>query len=337
MELSNLIEKVMERRHLTKEECNAAVEEMVLCKSPLQSAAFLAALQTKGITVEELSAFADELRKRAIPVNVKDAIDVCGTGGDHSGTFNISTAAAIILAGAGIKVAKHGNKAVSSSCGSADVLSILGIPINFHAEQAEEAIQKTNFGFIFAPNFHKAFKNIMPVRKELQVKTMFNMLGPLLNPAQVKGQVIGVFKPELTELFAEVLKKRGLQRAMVVHGSGLDEITITGETKITELREGKIRTYTVKPEDFGIKRAGLEEIKGKDAEFNANIIRKVLNPKEKDNPYRDIALINAAAGFVVAGKADNLKEGVALAKNTILSGKAWKKLKDLNPTSACSP
>jgi anthranilate phosphoribosyltransferase len=330
MGLSQLIEKIMEGKHLNKEECEEAIEEMILCKSAVQSGAFLAALQTKGITVEELYAFAEVIRQKAKKVAVKDAIDVCGTGGDHSGTFNISTCSALILAAAKVKVAKHGNRAVSSACGSCDVLESLGINTNLDAKEIEEAIEKESFGFIFAPNFHKSFKNIMPVRKELGVKTMFNMLGPLLNPAEVSGQVIGVFKPELTEIFAEILKKRGLKRAMIVHGNGLDELTTTGITKISELRDGKIRNYSVKPEDFGMKRVKLGDIKGKDVEFNARIIKKILDPKEKNSPYRDIVLLNTAAGFVVAGRADNLKEGNRLARETIETGAAHRKICELS-------
>ena len=251
-------------------------------------------------------------------------VDTCGTGGDNSGTFNISTAAAFVLAGADLKVAKHGNKSASSKCGSADVLEALGVNLEATSESAAECIKKIGIGFLYAPLFHNAMKYAIGPRKELGVRTVFNILGPLTNPANAKVQIIGVFDPNLTEALAYVLKNLGLKSALVVHGSGLDEITTTGATKISELSEGKVRTYYIKPEDFGFRQNKLSEIQAKSIQENADSLLDVL--KGGNGAKRNIVLMNAGAAIYIAGKASDINEGIEIAKQSIDSGKALEKL-----------
>lgn len=286
---------------------------------------FLLALKEKGENTPEIFGAAKVLKDRAIVVDLgKDIIDVCGTGGDGLNTLNISTAVAFVLAGAGIKVAKHGNKAVSSISGSADVLTELGIDLKAPAQKQIES----GMAFFFAPAYHPAMKTLAELRKQLNTRTIFNILGPLLNPAGTKRQLIGIYSPRLLRIFAEVLLQLGSEKAWVVHGSeGMDEISITGETQVCELDKGTIDTFTITPEDAGLSRGKLEDIKGGDAKFNAAAIIDLL--KGKAGTYRDIVLLNAAAGLMVADKVSDLKEGVKLAAESIDSGKALQVLEKL--------
>jgi len=311
--------------------------------SDAQIAALLIALRMKGETVEEIVGFAEAIRAAAAPLPIRgtDAIavsgtgrdalaeeslvDTSGTGGDASGTFNISTATALVTAGAGVRVAKHGNRSISSKCGSADVVEALGINIQLAPERAAQCLREVGICFLYAPNLHPAMKQVQGVRRDLRMRTMFNLLGPLTNPAHANGQVVGVYSLDLVEKLAEALSMLGLHRALVVHGlDGLDEITITGTTRVAEAREGSVRTYEVEPEEFGMTRAALREIAGGDATENAAIIRAVLGGEK--SPRRDVVLLNAAAALVAAGKSDRIGEAVPLAAKSIDSGAAAAKL-----------
>src|SRR5256886_3858182 len=276
--------------------------------------ALLLALHMKGETVEEIVGFAEAIRKAAAPLKVHDfaldvsgterdaLVDPCGTGGDASGTFNISTATALTVAGAGVRVAKHGNRSVTSRCGSADVVEALGINITLPPARVAECLEAVGIAFLFAPSMHSAMKYVQPARRELRLRTVFNLLGPLCNPAHASAQVVGVYSASLVEKLAEALQMLGLHRALVVHGSdGLDEITVTGPTRIAEVREGTVRTYEVTPEEFGIKRARIEDLAGGDAAANAAIIREILSGKK--SPRRDVVLLNSAADLGAAGQA----------------------------------
>lgn len=334
MNFQNILTKLSNKEHLdsleSKEVMKAIIENKI---SDAQTGAVLTALQNKGVSADELSAFVEILKTFAVQIkpNVKFLVDSCGTGGDNSNTFNISTVSAFILAACGAAVAKHGNRSVSSKCGSADVLEKLGVNINLSPENTKRCIEETGIGFMFAQKYHPAFKNVGHIRKELGVRTVFNMLGPLLNPANVNAQVIGVFDPALTELFAQTLKKTGIKNAMVVHGDGLDEVTICGETKITQLANGNIKTFNIKPEDFGFERCSRNDIKGGDLEENAKIFLEILNGKK--SPKRDIVLLNAAAGLIVAKKAQTFEEGVKLAAEAIDSRNALRKFEEFRRLS----
>ncbi|WP_218148854.1 anthranilate phosphoribosyltransferase [Thermodesulforhabdus norvegica] len=296
-----------------------------------QIGAFLGALATKGETFEELAGAARTMRRKARRLQVLSPtiVDTCGTGGDGAETFNISTTSAFVVAGCGITVAKHGNRAVSSKCGSADVLEALGVNLNVDPEVVEEAVAEIGIGFLFAPLYHEAMKHVARARKELGVRTIFNMLGPLTNPAGANCQVLGVYAPELTEMFAEALKLLGARRAFVVHGyDGLDEISVCAPTRVTELNDGMVRTYEIYPEHYFGERADPEELKGGDPEFNASVMRRILEGKER-GPRRNVVLINSAAAIVAAGLAGNLEEGIKLAEESIDSGKALEKLERL--------
>ena len=308
-----------------------------------QIAALLIALRMKGETVEEIVGFAEAIRAAAAPLPIRGAealavsgtgrdalaeeslVDTSGTGGDASGTFNISTATALVTAGAGVRVAKHGNRSISSKCGSADVVEALGINIQLSPERAAQCLREVGICFLFAPNLHPAMKQVQGVRRELRMRTMFNLLGPLTNPARASGQVVGVYSLDLVERLAEALSMLGLHRALVVHGlDGLDEITITGTTRLAEAREGSVRSYEVEPEEFGMSRASLQEIAGGDAAENAAIIRAVLGGEK--SPRRDVVLLNAAAALVAAGRADRIADAIPLAAQSIDSGVAAEKL-----------
>src|SRR3989338_748921 len=259
----------------------------------------------------------------------KNLVDTCGTGGGVSGTFNISTVAALVAAGAGIPIAKHGNRSVSSRCGSADVLEALGVKIDIEPKRVEECINTIGIGFIFAPKFHQAMRFAMPGRKEIGIRTVFNILGPLTNPAKASAQVLGVFKPELTKLMAEVLKKLGSKEAIVVHGlDGLDEISISDKTQVSHLKNGQVKNYLIKPKNFGVKKAKRTEIQGGSANENAAIALAILNNEEK-GAKRNIVLMNAAAALCVGGKAKDLKQGFKLAAESIDTGAAQQKLNEL--------
>src|SRR5277367_2199448 len=305
-----------------------------------QISALLVALHMKGETVEEIVGFAEAIRAAATPLPLsmssvdvsgtgRDAlIDTCGTGGDASGTFNISTATAFVVAGAGVRVAKHGNRSVTSKCGSADVMEALGVNIELPAARVAACLDQVGISFLFAPAMHSAMKHVQTTRRELRIRTIFNLLGPLTNPARATCQVVGVYSADLVEKLAEALSMLGLRRAFVVHGSdGLDEITITGPTRVAEVRDGQVHTYEVTPEEFGLKRATLDDISGGDAAYNATLIREVVQGKK--SPRRDIVLLNAAAALVAAGSADHLSEAIPIAAHAIDSGAAEAKLRAL--------
>ena len=320
-----------------------------------QIAALLIALRMKGETVEEIVGFAEAIRAAASPLPIERAnpndglavsgtgrdalaeessadttnlIDTSGTGGDASGTFNISTATALVTAGAGVRVAKHGNRSISSKCGSADVVEALGINIQLSPERAAQCLREVGICFLYAPNLHPAMKQVQNVRRELRLRTMFNLLGPLTNPARASGQVVGVYALELVEKLAEALSMLGLRRALVVHGlDGLDEITITGSTRVAEARDGSVRSYEIEPEEFGMTQATLQDISGGDAAENAEIIRSILRGEK--SPRRDVVLLNSAAALVAAGRADHIAQTIPLAEKSIDTGAAEKKLQAL--------
>jgi anthranilate phosphoribosyltransferase len=330
------------RQSLARDEARAVMTEVLTGKcSDVQIAALLVALHMKGETVEEIVGFAEAIRGAATPLElhgnsvldasgtVRDAlVDTCGTGGDASGTFNISTATAFVAAGTGVHVAKHGNRSVTSKCGSADVMEALGVNINLAPARIAECLEQVGIAFLFAPAMHSAMKYVQPVRRDLRLRTVFNLLGPLTNPAGASCQVVGVYSADLVEKLAEALSMLGLRRALVVHGSdGLDEITITGPTRIGEVRDGSVHTYEVTPEECGLRRATLEDIAGGDASFNATLIRDVLAGKK--SAHRDVVLLNAGAALVAAGRANHLRDAVPLAAAAIDSGAALEKLQGL--------
>jgi anthranilate phosphoribosyltransferase len=290
--------------------------------TPSQMGGLLMALRVRGETVEEITGAVTTMRAKMLGVKAPaDAVDVVGTGGDASGSFNISTCAAFIVAGAGVPVAKHGNRALSSRSGAADVLQALGVKIELNADQVGTCIRDAGIGFMFAPAHHPAMKNVGPTRVELGTRTIFNLLGPLSNPARVKRQMVGTFSKQWVEPMAQVLKNLGSESIWVVHGSdGLDEITTAGLTTVAALENGMIRTFEVGPEDAGLSRAKPEALRGGDAEHNARALLDVL--KGKPSPFRDIAILNAAAALIVAGKAKDLKQGAMLAAKSIEAGEA---------------
>jgi len=299
--------------------------------SPVMTAALVTGLRMKRESIGEISAAAQVMRELAVRIEVTGSanlVDTCGTGGDGRNTFNISTASAFIAAAAGAQVAKHGGRSVSSKAGSADVLEAIGINLDQTPDQIAQSISEVGIGFMFAPNFHHAMKHAAPVRRELGVRTIFNILGPLTNPAGAKNQLLGVFKADLTGVLAQVLLRLGSRHAMVVHGSdGLDEITISGPTRIAELKAGEIREYTVHPEDFGLERATVESLQVN----NTGEARAMLLSVLDNNPgaARDIVLLNAGAAIYVAGKADSLAEGIEAARNMLASGAAKQKMQAL--------
>jgi anthranilate phosphoribosyltransferase len=305
--------------------------------TPAQIAAFLMGLRIKGETVEEITAGATAMRVKAQKFNsVPGAIDTCGTGGDSRGTYNISTATAFVLAAAGVPVAKHGNRSVSSNSGSADVLSVLGVKIDAEPVISERCLRECGMAFLLATRFHPAMRHVAPVRQELGLRTIFNILGPLTNPASPDFQLLGVYKQSLLRPMAETLKSLGTKAAWVVHGGdGLDELTITGSSQVAALKNGEITEFEVAPEDAGLPRASLEDLKGGDPEYNANALQEAISGIE--SPYRHAVVYNAAAGLVIAGKATDLKEGAKLANEAIDSGRAHtilKKLVDMSNTKS---
>lgn len=333
--IQEAIRKVVEGRSLSYEEACMAMESIMSGEAtPAQIGAFLTALRMKGETVREIMAFASVMRKFCRRISPKVSgrlVDTCGTGGDQIKTFNISTTAAFIVAGAGVPVAKHGNRSVTSKSGSADVLEKLGLNLNIEPGKVEEAIEKIGIGFMFAPVFHPAMKNVAGPRKELGIRTVFNILGPLTNPANARAQVIGVYEASLVEKIAEVLKGLGLEEAMVVHGlDGLDEISTIGITRIAWLRNGEVKIMELTPRDLGVKKASPEDIAGLNPEESAELTFKILaGLTDRGDPKMDIALINAAAGIIVAGKAEDFSYAMELAEESIKSGAAYKKLKEL--------
>jgi anthranilate phosphoribosyltransferase len=331
MSLTELTRQLLSGEHLTEQQAAAAALAILREEaSPVQVAAFLTALQMRGETVNELVGFAEVLRNLAEPFQAPPGVvlDTCGTGGDHSGTFNISTAVAFVVAGAGVKVAKHGNRSVTSKCGSADVLVGLGMRIDSTTQLMERALREIGICFLFAPQYHKAMRAVASIRPQLGFRTIFNMLGPLINPARATHQLIGVFSARCAELYTSALVRLGTRRALVVHGSdGLDEISTTAPTYVAEVRDGHVNVSVVTPEDFGFTRVRMEALHGGTAEENAATIIEVLSGAE--GPKTDIVLLNAGAALYVAEQADSIEEGIAAARESIRSGAALAKLHQL--------
>ena len=345
MDIKQAIEKVVRREDLTEEETREVFGEIMTGgATPAQIGAFVTALRLKGETVPEITGAARVMRDKAkkisligkavdidrddINIDEETILDTCGTGGTGTNTFNISTTVAFVVAGCGVKVAKHGNRSASSMCGSADVLEALGVNLDVPVAVTEKCIEEIGIGFMFAPLFHGAMKYASATRKEIGIRTIFNLLGPLSNPASATCQVLGVYEEELTEKIAKVLSSLGSKRAFVVHGSDtLDEVTITGKTRVSELKSGRVRSYYVSPSDFGVRKAKQGDIKGGSAKDNAIITRKILMGEK--GPKRDIVLVNSSLALMAAGRAKGFKEGAKLAAKAIDSGKAMEKLKKL--------
>ena len=330
--LKTFIAKVVEGKDLSEEEASQAMAHIMEGESlPTQIAALLTALRMKGETSQEITGFARAMLAKAVRIRARDAecvVDTCGTGGDGCGTFNISTAVAFVAAGGGLTVAKHGNRSVSSKSGSADVLEALGVKISLPPPKVEACLQKNGLTFLFAPSFHPAMKHALGPRKEIGIRTAFNLLGPLTNPAGATVHLLGLYREDLTRPVAEVLKSLGSKAAFVVHGADhSDEISITGKTTICQLTDGVIANYQVEPEEVGLKRASLEAIRGGTPEKNAQILLQIL--KGAPGPPRDVVLLNGAAIFVASEKVSNLREGIEMARESIDSGKAMKKLEGL--------
>ena len=330
------------RESLTRAEARAVMTEILAGKcSDAQIAGLLVALHMKAETVEEIVGFAEAMRETATPLNVvgnsmldvsgtgrEALVDTCGTGGDASGTFNISTATAFVVAGAGVRVAKHGNRSATSKCSSADVMEALGVNIELSVERVSKCLKEVGIAFLFAQAMHAAMRHVAPVRRELKLRTVFNLLGPLTNPARADAQVVGVYSVELVEKLAEALSMLGAHRGFVVHGlDGLDEITITGPTRVAEIREGTVRTLEITPDEFGLERAGIDTLAGGNATENAALIRRIF--EGEPSARRDVVLMNAAAALVAAGKAEHLPGAVSLAIKSIDSGAALAKLESL--------
>jgi anthranilate phosphoribosyltransferase len=334
--ISDFIQKMIDRVDLTEQEAREAMEEIMAGHATdAQIAGFLTALRMKGETAQELVGFARVMREKAMPLwdgTVLPVLDTCGTGGDRSGTFNISTAAAFVAAGAGVRVAKHGNRSATSRCGSADVMETLGIDIQLPVDRLRGAITDIGIGFLFAPRFHTSMKYASPARTQLKVRTVFNILGPLASPAAACFHVVGVSSPDVMELMANALLGLGLKHAFVVHGAnGMDEVSISSRTYVVEIRNGEIRQFMMTPEDFGITSAKIDTILGGDAAENAKIIEAVLRGER--GPRRDIVLLNAAPAIVAAEAASTWKEGIRLACESIDSGAALRKLEELRSWS----
>ena len=330
--IKEAIDKVIRGADLTELQAREVFGEIMSGKATsAQIGALIAALRIKGETVEEITGAAKVMREKSLKIHtgsVKAAVDTCGTGGSGKNTFNISTTAAFVAAGCGLKVAKHGNRSASSRCGSADVLEALGVNIDASPDIVAKCIRRIGIGFLYAPLFHKAMKHAIQPRREIGTRTIFNLLGPLSNPADVPYQVVGVYDARLTETIAGVLKKLGSRRALVVHGmDNMDEITITGRTKVSELNKGRIRTYYLTPEKFGLKKARPKDIKGGTAEENAGILLSIL--KGEKGPGRNVVLMNASAALVAAGKARGFRQGMEMAADSVDSGMAMDKLKQL--------
>ncbi len=332
--IKEALSKVIKGTDLAESEMIGVMDEVMTGgASPAQIGAFLAALRMKGETVEEITGAARVMREKATKIDAPEgAVDTCGTGGDESMTFNISTAAAIVASAAGVTIAKHGNRSVSSKCGSADVLRALGVNIEAECSRVEECISEAGIGFLFAPMLHGAMKYAAPVRREIGIRSVFNVLGPLTNPAGAKRQVIGVYDPALTDTLAKVLCNLGSVHAFIVRGEdGLDEITLAAETKVTELKDGSIRTYHLKPEDLGFERCAPEDLLGGGPDENADIILDVLRGAK--GPARDVVILNAAAAVTAAGLVPGFKEGIAAARGALDAGKAIEKLEKLKEIS----
>lgn len=352
--IKELISKVVSGEDLTEAEMEKAMAEIMTgTATPAQIGAFITALRLKGETVDEITGAARAMRAKATKINVNNSLvnldrdeiniddetilDIVGTGGDGTRTFNVSTTTAFVAAGGGIKVAKHGNRAVSSLCGSADVLENLGVNLDITSTDVEKCINEIGIGFLYAPIFHGAMKHAAGPRQEIGIRSIFNLLGPVTNPAGASVQVLGVYEQSLTDKIALVLKRLGTKEAFVVCGEGtFDEISICGPTKVSHLKDADVNTFQMTPEEYDFKRAGLEDIVGGNAKENANIVRHILDGAR--GPKRDMVLLNAAAAFVAAGRCDNFKEGIRIAENSIDSGRAQEKLNQLIEfTKQCQP
>ncbi len=329
--MKDILNQLLGRRDLSMDQAREAMYRIMSGEfSDLQIAGFLVALRSKGETSSEIAGFARAMREKMIKVPITvEAIDMCGTGGDAKGTFNISTAASFVVAGGGVPVAKHGNRSITSKSGSADVLSALGVDITKPPEEVARAVDTIGIGFMFAPSLHPAMKHVMPARQALSIRTIFNILGPLCNPAGVKRQVMGIFDGTLTDILAKVFKKLGAQQAYLVHGEdGLDEITTTTATKFSHLLEtGVIKSGVIGPRSLGLSQAKMSDLQGGTPEDNASLIREILSGTA--GPRRDIVVLNAAAGLLVGGKVADLQSGIALAQESIDSGRALKALDKL--------
>jgi anthranilate phosphoribosyltransferase len=333
--LKGAIKKLIERQNLCEQEIIDALNCIMEGNATqAQIGSFITALRIKGESIEEITGCAKVMREKADKIcpNVEYYIDTCGTGGDGSNTFNISTSAAFVAAAGGVYVAKHGNRSISSKSGSADVLEELGIKINITPSQVQECIEKVGIGFMFAPIFHKSMSYVAGPRKELGIRTIFNILGPLTNPANAKGQILGVFNSKLTDPMANVLLNLGLERAMVIHGmDGIDEITVSSSTQVSEVKEGKVINYELNPEKYNLKLASKDELVGGDAKVNAGIIYSIFNGAK--GAKRDVVVLNSAAALYVGKKTSSIEEGVEMAEEIIDSGKALSKLNDIKALS----
>ena len=331
MDLPSAIRAVIERRNLSGDEMRAVMRRIMTGQAtPAQIGGFLVGLRVKGETVEEITAAAGVMRELATPVNVSGphVVDTCGTGGDGAGTFNISTAAAFVVAAAGGKVAKHGNRSVSSKSGSADVLETAGVNLDLTPEQVARCIDEVGVGFLFAPKHHGAMKHAIGPRREMGVRTIFNLLGPLTNPANAPNQVLGVFSDQWVEPLAEVLQRLGSRHVLVVHAEdGMDEISIGADTRVGELKEGRVRVFTIQPEQFGLKRSDISKLAVSSPAESLAMVEKAL--KNEPGPARDIVALNAGAAIYVSGLAPDLAAGIKTALAVLASGAAGKKLLDL--------
>jgi anthranilate phosphoribosyltransferase len=343
--IKEMIQTVVKGKDLSEEEMIGVMDEIMEGKATeAQIGAFITALRMKGETIAEITGAAKVMRAKATPIRVYDdavsidrdeinvdqetVVDTCGTGGDGTNTFNVSTTTAFVAAGGGLKVAKHGNRSVSSQCGSADVLEALGVNLDVTPAVVEECVKTIGIGFLFAPKLHGAMKYAIGPRQQIGIRSVFNVLGPLTNPAKANVQVLGVYEAGLTSVLAEVLNRLGSTSALVVFGEGsFDEISITGPTQVSELRDGAVRDYRIEPEDFGMARANVSDIKGGDAKKNAAIVREVLDGQP--GPRRDMVLLNAGAAFYAADKASDMERGIKMAAESIDSGMASQKLKQL--------
>ncbi len=335
--IKEYIKQITEGKDLSKEQMEDLFRKLMEGQATdAQIGAILTGLKMKGETVEEILSAAQIMREKAVKVPVKDRsnlVDTCGTGGDKIDTFNVSTITAFVIAGAGAKVAKHGNRSVSSKCGSADIMEALGIKIDMPPEKVAEAIEKIGLGFLFAPIYHPAMKNVIKQRREIGIRTIFNILGPLSNPAEAKYQLMGVYDEKLVEPLAKALSLLGIERAYVVHGlEGLDEVSITTETVVGEVSRDIVEVYKIKPEDFGLKRATVDDIRGGDLDFNLQIALEILEGKDT-SPKVDFVALNAGFALKAAGIVEDIKEGVQLAKESIYSKKAYQVLEKLRDFS----
>ena len=329
MDTKVLLNKLVDGNNLSKGEASFLLERIIAGElNTAQIAAVLVALRVKGETIDEILGFIQTMRKHMVKIDAPQALDIVGTGGDGSGTFNISTAASLVVAGLGVPVAKHGNRAASSKCGSADVLEALGVNIHLTPQQAEEVFKKVGMVFLFAPNFHPAMKSIGPIRSQLGVRTIFNFLGPFLNPAQTKQQLLGVPNAKIAEKLAKVATKLQFTHLLLVASEdGIDEITTTGNTRVFEVKNRKLSSYTISPQQFGINKAAIKDLRGDYPSENAIIIQNIL--KGKKSPQRDIVVLNSAAVLYLAGKAKDINMGILLAQKSIDNGFGMKVLEDL--------